>query len=586
MNLNTSVGSKPLRKVSKKKLIIIAAIIFLIAAIAIVAVNFSNSRKAAANTTRQATAVVTKGDLSVVISGSAPISSSTKYNFTSNVNGTLTKIYFKDGDKVKAGDLIFEIDDKDTQLKIKQLQNSIAQSKLSHDNDVKNLMGSTVVAPIDGEVHEIQAKEGDTLSSNGTLLTITDKSKLKLLGSFNNTYRNKLAVGQEVTVNAYDTTRDELHKVTGSISSISTPSYTTNDGNEVYNVGVTINNSSSLTEDMVANIIINIDGTELNSMNSNNLSYFKSIIVKAESGGKLNKLNVENGQNVKKGDILAELNNEDLQIAVQTSDLKLEDLTLQLQTAEETLLDYKIYAPYDGTITLNDIEQGNSIKQGDILGNVANYDTMEFSINVDELDIAKIQVGQNAKITIDALAETTDAPLKGAVTKIAVEGTSSNGVSTYPVTIQIEENKALKGSMNANAEIIVNEKIDTLYVPVDAVQKRNGKSYVSVVSGGGRSGRSQNANANTEANTDANTDANKQQNTEQKIEMREITTGISNEDYIEILSGLKEGEAVVVTSSANSNDNRQMQPGGMAIPMGGQPGGGGGGNFRVQQRNN
>lgn len=608
MDLSTSVGNKPVRTVSKKKVIIIALIILLIAAAAILGINYFKSKGSKTNAMQQATAIARKGDLSVVVSGSGPISSSSKFTLTSNVSGTITKIYFKDGDKVKSGDLIFEIDDKDTKLQIKQLKNSIAQAQLSHDNNVKDLQSGVVTAPIDGEVTDLQIKEGDTLGNNSTLVTITDKSKLKLLVSFNNTYREKLSIGQKVTVNAFDSARDELHKVDGIISSISTTSYKTADGGEVYNVGVTIDNSSYLSEGMAANVEINIDGTAITSKGSNTLSYLGSMTVKASSGGTVNKLNIENGQNIKKGDVLAELNNEDLELTIQTSSLKLEDLYSQLQTAEEKLLDYKIYAPFDGTFTLNDIEQGNSIKQGDVLGSVANYDAMEFKIAVDELDIAKIQAGQNAKVSIDALPETADKPLKGTVTKIAVEGTSSNGVSTYPVTIQIEENTALKGSMNANAEIIVNEKTGVLYVPVDAVQKRNGKSFVRVVSGAGgadrtggaggasgtgRAGRSQNTeananaeakpNANTASNTNANirtnTNGNKQQDTEQKIEMREVVTGISNAEYIEIVSGLKEGEAVVVTSTSRTGNNGQTRQG---MTFMGAPPSGGGGNFRVR----
>ncbi len=596
MNLNTGVGRKFVGKLSKRKLLISAIVILLIAAAATVGIGYFNSKNAKATVGQQATAIVKKGDLSVSVSGSGPISSTNKYDLTSNVSGTLTKINFKDGDKVKSGDLIFEIDDKDTQLQIKQLRNSIALAQLTRDSNMKDLQSGTVVAPIDGEVIDLQVKEGDSLSGNGTVLTITDKSKLKLLVSFNNTYRNKLSVGQKVTVNAYDTDKDELHKVEGSISSISSPSYKTGDGAEVYNVGVIIDNSSSLSEGMVANVAINVGGIDIVSKGSNSLSYLKSMTVKTASGGTISKLNVENGQNVKKGDQLAELDNEDLKLTVQTNDLKLEDLNSELQTAEEKLLDYKIYAPFDGTFTLNDIEQGNSIKQGDALGSVANYDIMQFSIDVDELDIAKIQVGQSAKITIDAIAETTDNPLKGAVTKIAVEGTSSNGVSTYPVTIQIEKNAALKGSMNANAEIVVNQKTGVLYVPVDAVQKRNGKSFVRVVGGAGvtggtvRTNRNSNAEANnpqsteaksqqsTEANNPQSTEAKNQQSTEQKIEMREVTTGISTAEYIEIVSGLKEGEAVAVTSVSSSGNN--MQNAQNRVMIMGTPAPSGGGNFR------
>lgn len=580
MNLNTGVGSKFSIKVPKKKLIIIAVAIILIAIATTAAVNYFNSKKSREPAfSQQATAVARRGDLSVTVSGSGPISSAEKYTLTSNVSGTLTKIYFKDGDKVKAGDLIFEIDDKDTQLQIKQLQNSIAQAQLTRDNNVKNLEAGTITAPIDGEIVDLQIKEGDTIPNNGTVLTIIDKSKLKLLVSFNNTYRNKLAVGQNVRVNAYDSSMDELHSTEGIISSISTPSYTTGDGSEVYNVGVIIDNTGSLSDGMIANVSINIDGTEVTS-SSNKMSYIKSMAVKAPSGGTVKKINAENGQSVRKGDVLAELDNEDLKLTIETNNLKLEDLYSQLQTAHEKLLDHKIYAPFDGTLTLNDIEQGNSIKQGDVLGSIANYDIMEFKINVDELDIAKINTGQQANITIDALPETEDKPLKGTVTKIAVEGTSSNGVSVYPVTVQIEKHEALKGGMNANAEIMVNQKSNVIYVPVDAVQKRNGKSYVSVIRGAGTPGRmvrrqgdnnaNTGGNANTGAKPEASSKAENKQGTEQRIEIREVVTGISNADYIEIVSGLKEGEVVVVTSTSrgtNNMNNRMMIMG--APPVGG-----------------
>jgi len=579
MNLGTAIGSRHAFKLTRKKIIIIAAI-FLIAAAAI-GINYFKSKNSKNPVMQQATAIARKGDLSVVVTGSGPISSSEKFTLTSNVSGTLTNIYFRDGDKVKAGDLIFEIDDKDTQLQIKQIKNSIAQAELTRNSNISDLEAGKVTAPIDGEILDLQAKEGDNISNNGTLLNIIDKSKLKLLVPFINTYRNKLSIGQKVTVNAFDTERDELHRVEGTILNISTPGYTTGCGAESYNVGIIIENNGSLSEGMVANASINIDGTEVSSSGSNTLSYLKSMTVRAPSGGTVSKLYIENGQNVKKGDILAELENEDLELAIKTNDLKLEDLNTQLQTAEEKLLDHKIYAPFDGTLTLNDIKQGNSIKQGDTLGSVANYDIMEFSIDVDELDIAKIKEGQNVKVTIDALPETSAAPLKGIVSKVAVEGSSSNGVSIYPVTIKIEKNEALKGSMSANGEIIVNEKKDVLYVPVDAIQKRNGKSYVSVVPGAGAAGKAF-RNRNSDVNS-TEVKENTKQNIEQKIEMREVKTGISTAEYIEIVSGLKEGEAVIVTSQSFNSNNRRGQE---VMFMSGPPAGGppsGGGNVRIRR---
>ena len=62
---------------------------------------------------------------------------------------------------------------------------------------------------------------------------------------------------------------------------------------------------------------------------------------------------------------------------------------------------------------------------------------MEFDVLVDELDIAKVKVGQKVNVTVDALQQTSTIPLKGVVKVIAVKGTSTNGVTTYPITVSI-----------------------------------------------------------------------------------------------------------------------------------------------------
>lgn len=572
MNPNPATKNKFMKKKISKKIFMGAVAILLIGAIAAVGFRYLKPKSTASQANRQL-ARVQKGELVQLVSGSGPISSSDKYDVTPNVSGTLTKIYYKDGDKIKAGALLFEIDDSDARLKIKQLENSIQQARLSQEYDLKDLQSNKVVAAIDGEVASLQVKAGDSLNQNGTVLTITDKSKLKLLVSFNNTYRSKLTIGQQVTVNAFNTTTEDLYTVNGKISQISSPSYKTSDGAEVYNVEVTIDNSSNLKEGMVGNVELNIDGTDIKSKDSGTLSYAQTVTAKTSAGGTVSKIYVTEGQNVKKGDILAELDNEDLQLSTQTSELKLQDLEIQLQIAEENLDDYKLYSPIDGTFTLNDVQQGNSIKQGDILGSVANYDTMEFSIDVDELDIAKIQVGQTADVTIDALTETNDKPLKGTVKEIAIEGTSSDGVSTYPVTILLEKDEALKGGMNANAEIVVNKKTDVLYVPIDAVQKKNGKSYVSVAA----------ATQTTPAASDSSGKGTS------GTTMKEVTTGISNDQYIEIVSGLNEGDTVTVTSSSSATSSTQNQQGMGMPPMdggGGPPAGGGQQNGSNNRRSN
>ncbi len=578
--VKTVITEKAGTKFSMKytKVIVICFILLLLGA-GIYGVYAYKTKSAKATSAPQQTTKVARGEISLSVSGSGPVRTSNKYQLTTNVDGKIIKTYFKDGDNVAAGDIIYEIDDYDAQVSLAKLENSIAQAKLELNNNAKQLSGSTVSAPIDGEIVDIQFKEGDSISNNATLLTITDKSKLKITTPFKNTYRELLQVGQEVTINALDTSIDELYVVKGHISNIHLPNYQSDDGTEVYNVEAVIDNPGNMKEGLVANIIINISGNDIKSIESSTLNYRDNMTVKVKSSGIIEKLNVAKGQPVAKGMVLAELQNDDLILNNEKAQLNMKDLQNQLEQAAKKLTYYKITAPADGVIDVEEIKAGDSVKAGAALCTIFNYKQMEFDVTIDELDIEKIQLNQPVSITVDALSETEEKPLKGIVSKIAIEGTSSSGVTTYPVTILIEETSALRAGMNVNGKIMVNQKSDILYVPLEAVQKRGGKSIVMVQ--GASEGKEQGKSPRNTNTQDANVNANSSQASNSKTAQvnqnatpRQVETGISNEDYIEIVSGLEEGEIILLsttTSNTGNANNRQGGgfPAGGMMPMGG-----------------
>ena len=325
-----------------------------------------------------------------------------------------------------------------------------------------------------------------------------------------------------------------------------------------------------------------------------------------------------------------------LSTAKQTDDLKRQDLQIQMDTAQKQLSYYKIFAPIDGTVVKLDVSAGDAAKAGEVLATVANSSKMEFTIPVDELDIAKIAVGQKTNITVDALTDTTTKPLTGSVSKIALEGTSTNGVTTYPVTVQINETDKLKGGMNANAEIIVNQKTNTLYVPIEAVQKMGNRTFVMVqtdaktaaaartqqgartgAGGAGQYGAGNGANANGSGSGGANANraagganggnANRtagggnggnygqsggntnrastgnaassaakgtsaQSTYYANAIMKPVVVGISNDTYIEITSGLQQSDIVILPPVSSTTSTNAN-----ANRAGGGFGGGGGG---------
>jgi HlyD family secretion protein len=282
--------------------------------------------------------------------------------------------------------------------------------------------------------------------------------------------------------------------------------------------------------------------------------------------------------------------------------LKMADLENQLAAARKVLEDYKVYAPFNGTISSVKAKEGDSLERGGALLSIRDFNQMQFTIPVDELDISKVEVGQEVSVTVDALSDTEKTPLTGEVIYKAMEGTSSNGVATYNVTIKINETKNLLAGMNANATIILQKSEDTLLVPLEAVTKIGDRAFVWV-KGASENGqfsagasnekaiqpRNENAN-NTQSSGSENSKrsnssgrssrlpASVAQNMEYyaNASRKSVEIGLTSDSYIEIKSGLSEGDAVILPPlvKASTGTSNAASGGFNMRGMGGGMGGG------------
>ena len=177
-------------------------------------------------------------------------------------------------------------------------------------------------------------------------------------------------------------------------------------------------------------------------------------------------------------------------------------------------------------------------------------------MSIDELDISSVEVGQEVQITADAVEGQT---YTGVVTEVSVAGTTSGGITTYPVTVRIDETDGLLPGMNVDAEIVISSADDVLAIPSAAVNR--GDTVLIT------------------ADSPSAANALDQEAPEGYVYVS-VETGVSDDSYIEITSGLQEGDTVayIQTASSSSSDSGMMM-GGMAGGMpsgGGMPAGGGG----------
>lgn len=230
-----------------------------------------------------------------------------------------------------------------------------------------------------------------------------------------------------------------------------------------------------------------------------------------------------------------------------------------------------ITAPAAGTITAINVAAGDKVQEGKVVAHVTNYNDLQVVVGVDELDISKVAVGQTATVAVSAFEDTE---YTGTVTAVANEGTASNGVSTFNVTVHLDKSDNLKIGMTAEASILTQSKDGVLYVPIEAVRTRGDQKFVLT----------------GEASTTAS-ESSGNANTQAAASQKTVQTGISNDTYVEITEGLTEGETVQLPAVRSSSSTNAQQ--GQGMMMGGFGGNGnmsgrssGMGGFNRQQGTN
>lgn len=534
---------------------------------------------------------VKRKNIDVVVSGTGTVTSATRQDLTAKVPGTVTKVYYNEGDKVKAGDVLFQLDDTNAANQVKMTQLSIEQSQNQINIDNENISDLNVTTPISGQVSNILVSVGDDVNKGQTICTVTDTSDLKLTVPFNGSQIKNIYVGESADVFL----QDYMDTVPGTVTYISNAGKAVAGGGTLYNVDISINNPGSVTAGATASAEI---GGQY-SINSGNLQYTASRKIMAQVSGTVQSINVNDQQAVSRGQSIVILTNDDLQTALTNDEFKLDNLKAQLDSNFQTQDNYKIYTPIDGTIINQPTKVGDVFKDTNstVAATISNPDEMQFNIPVDELDIAKIAVGMKAAVTIDALP---NQKFDGVVSKIVAIGTTSNGVTTYPVTISILNPVGVREGMNANADIQVIHKDNVLTLPINAVQKIKDRYYVFVKSAsgaaskessnwsgqkflqqsnGGMSSESkqwQSSSSGTGQKQNASGNMNSKQTFMLKtlgsgISIKMVQVGVNNDSDIEIVSGLNEGDTVVVPVTQSSSSGSQQKS---VMPFGGGGGGG------------
>ena len=530
---------KKLLKGKKRKCLALLLVAALVAGI--LAARGLGGQEASAEASYQ-TAAAEKRNITRSLSSSGTLQPADSYTVSTLVSGEILSDTFEEGDQVEEGQLLYTLDSSGA-------SNSQTQAQTNYEQAVK---AKYPTADMSGTVSEVYVKNGDTVSAGAELMRIVGDNNIYLTGLFPYASPSDFYVGQTATIyiNGFAGT------TTGTVTAVSSSTVTTSNGLQAVSVQVKAANPGLVTADYTASIYIG----NYSSYGQASINLSASSVVTAEASGKVTGLSWLAGDTISEGQRICTITGDSVDNSIENAKISMENAQSSLENAQETLDDYSITAPISGEVVTKTAKAGDKIEGGSDGTLCVIYDLsyLEMTMSIDELDISDVAVGQEVQITADAVEGTT---YTGVVTKVSVAGTTSGGITTYPVTVRIDETEGLRPGMNVDAEIILESAEDVLAIPSGAVNRGN---TVLIT-----------------ADSPSAANAVDQEAPEGYVYV-EVETGISDDSYTLVLSGLQEGDTVAYLQTASGSDGMAMgamgmMPSGGMGGMSGAPGGGMGG---------
>ena len=480
-------------------------------------------------------AAVERRSITNSLSASGTLEPADSYTVNTLVSGEILSDTFEKGDQVEEGQLLYTIDSSNASSSLTQSQNSYSQAQTSYQQAVD---AKYPEADLTGTVSEVYVNEGDSVSAGTELLKIVADENMYIDFSFTYADSDDFYIGQSATV-FIDGFAGTL---TGTVTAVSSSSAAVSTGVPLTTVRVRLTNPGLVTTDYTASAVIG----SYSSYGQASIKVGASSVITAEASGKVSGFDWLVGDTISSGDRICTITGDSVDNSIESARISVSNAATSLESAQENLEDYSITAPISGTVVTKTAKAGDNIEGGSDSTLCVIYDLsyLEMTMSIDELDISSVEVGQEVRITADAVEGTT---YTGVVTEVSVAGTTSGGITTYPVTVRIDETDGLLPGMNVDAEIVVSSADDVLAIPSEAVSRGD---MVLVT-----------------ADSPSAANALDEEAPEGYVYVP-VETGVSDNSYIEILSGLQEGDTVAYLQAVSSGSSEGMMGG---MPMGDMP---------------
>lgn len=482
------------KKKSKKKWIILIVVVLVVAAAVFAFISFRNNLNAQDKTKYDISAVA-RGTVEVKVKGAGAVEPLVDETIYASFSGTVVDVLVENGDVVGADDIIVTFDSE----AIEDERDAIEQQIEDVDATISTLRSttsrSTIYSPVEGVVKIMYASKGDNVdvvvAQYGALAVLCPDELMQVMIPI----VDGIAAGDAVVV-----TIDERSE-NGTVYEIGDTDMTIHFDDHKFYPGdiasVTLEDGANLGEGSVsiANpVYIVAQGGEIRSIR-------EPVGHKVRRRGKLF---------TRYGEILSA----DLYAQIELR----KDLEQDLIDLNEDLQELMVYAGTGGVVSGLMLNTDQIVQAGAPLFTIESNETVKLDVEIDEIDIVNIVLGQEASVDFDALPDKT---YVATVVKINPIGVSVNNVTNFTITLEIEQASEILLGMSADVEIVSQSVTDVLIIPIEAIQIIGGEKYVVF-----------------------------EQDVDEELEFtlatHKIVTGITDGVNIEVLQGLSEGDMIAV----------------------------------------
>ncbi|QQE75822.1 efflux RND transporter periplasmic adaptor subunit [Brevibacillus composti] len=456
------------------------------------------------------TVAVEMGEVSKAIFSAGTVEAKAREEVKPELSGKVEKVFVTEGQRVSKGDPLFSIDGSDAALELQKQELSIirAEKELAEIRNKKD----RITAEKGGKIKEVLIKEGDQVTPETIVAKMVNTDYLKITGKFTAYEAERFKLGQQVKVFL----SASLSYIDGTITKIDLTGAKEKGVGGVHDVEVLVKKPGAIYVGDLGEVqYTDPRGILFASQIATPFENPDDIDLYAGTHGKVGKVEIENGDEIQAGQLIAKMDMSSVDLELKEKELILRESQLTMEQKRRDLAKRQVTAPISGVITKLNVTAGETPDSGKPAAIIMDTSAVYFVAAVDEMDIPSIKLGQHAEVYVTAFG---NKPFEGKVVEVPKEGTKEDKTVRFAVKIELSDTSEMKHGMTGDCDIYVDKKENVLRLPLQAVEiVEEGKGTVMV----------------------------KDPNTGEPMP-KEVAVGIEGSEYVEIVSGLSAGEEVVL----------------------------------------